>query len=224
MNVEVYQKFFNQVINTNRDKIFDDNTENQKQPWYLRNDYIGETGRAYGFDITWKSSYRRLYFWSVYSYNNVSRFDGLKTYQPHFDRRHNVNLLGTYKFLKDESLTTSARWNLGSGFPFTQTQGYYEYLDFNKGTTTDYTTANGQLGVLYAGQNLGRLPYYHRLDVSVTKTFKIKNKKGVSNIMEAIFSCTNMYNRDNIFYFDRVKYKRVNQLPILPSLAVSYTF
>lgn len=223
-NFEVYIKEFTQLTNVNRDKIFDDNTENQKQPWYLRNDYIGETGRAYGFDLTYKASYDRLYFWGVYSYNNVSRYDGLKTYQPHFDRRHNVNILGTYKFLRDESLTVSARWNLGSGFPFTQTQGYYEYIDFKNGATTDYTNANGQLGVIYAGQNLGRLPYYHRLDVSATKVFKVKQSNGTTRNIEAIFSCTNVYNRANIFYFDRVKYKRVDQLPILPSLAVSYSF
>ncbi len=223
-NFEVYIKEFTQLTNINRDKIFDDNNENQKQPWYLRNDYIGETGRAYGFDITYKASYDKLYFWGVYSYNNVSRYDGLINYQPHFDRRHNVNLLGTYKLLKDESLELSARWNLGSGFPFTQTQGYYEYLDFNKGATTDYTKANGVLGIQYAGLNQGRLPYYHRLDASATKTFKIKRTDGKVRIMEAIFSCTNLYNRANIFYFDRVNYKRVDQLPILPSLAVSYSF
>ncbi|MFM9945036.1 MAG: TonB-dependent receptor [Bacteroidia bacterium] len=224
INFEIYIKEFTQLTNINRDKIFDDNVENQKHPWYLRNDYIGETGRAYGFDITYKASYDKLYFWGVYSYNNVSRYDGLITYQPHFDRRHNINVLGTYKFLKDESLSVSARWNMGSGFPFTQTQGYYEYIDFKDGATTDYTSANGQLGIRYAGLNQGRLPYYHRLDVSATKTIKVKQSNGTTNIMEAIFSCTNVYNRANIFYFDRVKYKRVNQLPILPSLAVSYSF
>jgi len=224
LNFEVYIKEFTQLTNVNRDKIFDDNDENQKQPWYLRKDYIGETGRAYGFDITYKSSYDRLYFWTVYSYNNVTRDDGLKTYQPHFDRRHNINLLGTYTFLKDKSLEVSARWNFGSGFPFTQTQGFYEHLPFKNGTTTDYTTTNGDLGVLYAAQNQGRLPYYHRMDLSVTKLFKIKQSNGTSRNIEAIFSCTNVYNRANIFYFDRVKYKRVNQLPVLPSLAVSYSF
>ena len=30
--------------------------------------------------------------------------------------------------------------------------------------------------------------------------------------------------RDNIFYFDRVRYSRVNQLPILPSLSATFHF
>ena len=103
-NFEVYIKEFTQLTNINRDKIFDDNVENLKQPWFLKNDYIGETGRAYGFDVTYKSSYDRIYFWFVYSYNNVSRDNGLITYQPHFDRRHNINLLGTVKVLKNKTL------------------------------------------------------------------------------------------------------------------------
>jgi hypothetical protein len=190
----------------------------------LRNDYIGETGRAYGFDITYKSTYEKLYIWGVYSYNNVSRYDGIKKYQPHFDRRHNINLLATYKALKNGTLDLSARWNFGSGFPFTQTQGFYESLPFKDGALTDITKTNGELGVIYAGQNLGRLPYYHRFDISATKTIKVKQNNGNKNTMQIIFSCTNVYNRKNIFYFDRIKHIRVNQLPILPSLAVSYAF
>ncbi|NUM31162.1 MAG: carboxypeptidase-like regulatory domain-containing protein [Bacteroidetes bacterium] len=224
INLEFYIKEFTQLTNINRDKIFDDTPENQKHPWYLRKDYIGETGRAFGYDITYKASYSRLYFWSVYSYNNVSRYDGIDKYQPHFDRRHNLNLLGTYKFLKDKTLDLSVRWNFGSGFPFTQTQGYYEYLPFDDGASTDYIRANGELGILYAGQNLGRLPYYHRLDISSTKTFKIKMKNGKENTFEAIFSCINVYNRKNVFYFNRIKNERVNQLPIMPSLALNYSF
>lgn len=224
INIEVYIKEFTQLTNINRDKIFDDTPENQKYPWFVRNDYIGEIGRAWGYDIIYKSSYKKIYFWGVYSYNNVSRYDGIQKYQPHFDRRHNLNLLGTYKFLKDKSLDINLRWNFGSGFPFTQTQGYYEYLSFNDGATTDYLTDNGDLGIIYAGQNLGRLPYYHRLDFSASKTFKIKIKNGKENNIEATFSCINVYNRKNVFYYNRIKNERVNQLPVMPSIAVNYTF
>jgi hypothetical protein len=37
-------------------------------------------------------------------------------------------------------------------------------------------------------------------------------------------SVINVYNRDNVFYFDRVRYARVNQLPILPSVGVNLSF
>jgi hypothetical protein len=36
---------------------------------------------------------------------------------------------------------------------------------------------------------------------------------------------TNAYDRQNIFYFDRVTLRaQVNQLPLLPSVGISYTF
>jgi hypothetical protein len=39
--------------------------------------------------------------------------------------------------------------------------------------------------------------------------------------MEIVASATNVYDRPNIFYFDRVRYARVNQLPVLPSLSMT---
>ena len=58
---------------------------------------------------------------------------------------------------------------MGSGFPFTQTQGFYENIPFSDGINTDYTSENGELEIVYAELNKGRLPYYHRLDLSISK-------------------------------------------------------
>ncbi|MBI1306088.1 MAG: TonB-dependent receptor plug domain-containing protein [Bacteroidetes bacterium] len=225
VNIETYVKDFTQISNINRDKIYDDNLQYADKPEYLRKDYVVETGLAYGYDVTVKSQGKRLYVWLVYSYNNVSRYDGIRHYQPHFDRRHNVNIVTSMVMGKDKSWEANLRWNFGSGFPFTLTQGFYENLSFNQGASLDYTTANGDFTVMYDDINRGRLPYYHRLDFSLKKTVILtevdhKPKKK----MEFIFSATNVYNRDNIFYFNRVSYQRVNQLPILPSLSASYSF
>ncbi|MBR9861111.1 TonB-dependent receptor [bacterium] len=234
VNIEGYAKDFTQVTNINRDKIFDNNRANSDRPDALKQDYIIETGLAYGYDVTLKYETTKLYVWMVYSYNNVSRYDGIRTYQPHFDRRHNINIVTSYDFGAEKSWSANARWNFGSGFPFTLTQGFYELLSFADGATTDYTTDNGELGILYAELNTGRLPYYHRFDVSLKKTFKWEKQKGeeteeaeattISRKIEIIGSITNVYNRANIFYFNRVEYTRVNQLPILPSLSLSYSF
>jgi hypothetical protein len=229
LNVEAYIKDFTQIANINRDKIYDDNRENQSKPEQLRKDFIVETGVAKGFDVTFKHTGKQLYLWLVYSYNIVNRFDGVRHYQPHFDRRHNINVVTSYGFGKKEEKEyvweTNLRWNFGSGFPFTLTQGFYENIDFAGGTNTDYTADNGNLGINYAQLNTGRLPYYHRLDLSIKRTINMYDKKTKAlKKIEVIGSCTNVYNRENIFYFDRVSYKRVNQLPILPSLAVSYSF
>jgi hypothetical protein len=226
INVEGYIKEFTQITNVNRDKIFDNTRENQAiRPYYLYENYIVENGEAYGFDVTYKLENKQWYLWNVYSFNIVNRYDGRREYQPHFDRRHNINIVGSYDFGKDLVWNANVRWNFGSGFPFTLTQSFYERLDFNGGASTDYTTTNGELGILYDDLNKGRLPYYHRLDASVRRRINFKQKAQISNRKaEIIASVTNVYNRQNIFYFDRINYKRENQLPLLPSLSVSYSF
>jgi len=210
VNIEGYYKDFTQLINLNRSKVF------PGEP-----DYQAEEGEAYGVDFLVNYQKDKLFLWAVYSLGFVNRNNGDQVYPPHFDRRHNINLLGSYEFGKKRDLEFSVRWNIGSGFPFTQTQGFYELLDFADGINTDYTTENGDLGIVFDSKiNGGRLPFYHRLDVSVKKNFSISE-----NIdLQILGSVTNVYNRDNIFYFDRINYERVDQLPILPSLGVSLSF
>jgi len=220
LNVETYIKDNVQLTNINRNKLYDDTGENQDKPEYLRKDFIIETGKAYGIDFLLKYDYRRIYFWGTYSLGWVTRYDGVIKYPPHFDRRHNVNIVGSYTFGKDLSWEFSARWNLGSGFPFTQTQGFYEKIPFYDGINTDYTRVNGELGIVYGPLNQGRLPYYHRLDVNVKKLIPT----GGDTELEITFGITNVYDRNNIFYFDRIRYERVDQLPIMPSLGLNWTF
>lgn len=209
-NVEPYIKYFNQLIEINRNKL------TVSDP-----DFATENGKAYGIDFLVKYDYKRLYVWVGYSLGWITRYNGEQTYPPHYDRRNNVNFVSSYAFGSDESWEVSVRWNFGSGFPFTQTAGFYESIDFLDGIGTDYTNTNGTLGIIYDDKlNGGRLPTYHRLDLSTKKKFEFMN----GNKMEATFSVTNVYDRENIFYFDRVRYERVNQLPILPSLALSYNF
>jgi hypothetical protein len=207
--IEGYIKDFTQLTNINRNMTSNADDE-----------FIIETGVAKGVDALLKFKSKKLYIWAVYSIGVITRNDGKKTYNPHFDRRHNMNFVTSYKFGKNDSWKADMRWNLGSGFPFTQTQGFYENLTFSEGINTDYTSTNGELGIEYAELNEGRLPYYHRLDASISKSIKLnKNSE-----LDMTLSVTNAYNRENIFYFNRVKYERVNQLPLMPSFGASITF
>ncbi len=220
VNMEVYLKEFNQLTNVNRDKLFEDVAANADEPEILKSDYIVEEGTAKGFDMTIKYDYKRMYFWVVYSLGYVTRRDEVREYVPHFDRRHNVNLVGSYTFGKKLNWQFDARWNMGSGFPFTQTQGFYEYLNFTGGLNVDPSQDNGSLGIVYGDLNDGRLPYYHRLDISLKKSFAV----GKNSDLEVTGSVINVYNRANIFYVDRVTNERVDQLPILPAIGVNLTF
>ena len=112
----------------------------------MKKDFLIETGQAHGIDFLLKYDYRRLYVWAAYSLAYVTRFDGLETFAPIYDRRNNVNLVAAYTFGKNLNWEVNSRWNYGSGFPFTLTQAFYEILPFTNGIDTNYTTANGQLG------------------------------------------------------------------------------
>ncbi len=210
LNLEPYYKKFTQLIQVNRNKLIATDPN-----------YSTETGDAYGVDLSLKYDYKGLYVWLTYSYAHVNRDDGIQVYPTIFDRRHNINTLISYTFGSQKQWETSLRWNLGSGFPFTQTAGFYQNELFQEGLETDVLTSNGDLGIIYSeDRNGGRLPYYHRLDLSIKRIFTFNKYTK----LEAIFGITNAYNRENIFFVDRVTNSRVDQLPILPSLGLVFSF
>jgi len=227
LNIEGYYMNFSQLLNVNRNKQYNEGTQPNGTPDYLVSDVIVENGYATGFDATLKFEYKvknhNFYIWMVYSFLKTERTDELMTYTPHFARQHNVNMLGAYNWGKNRDWEVSVRWNLGSGFPFTQTQGFYEFLDFGQGINTDYTTANGTLGLEYAGANSGQLPWYHRLDINLKKIFTFKNKKDQQvGRLELNVGGSNLYNRKNIFYLDRVTFQKIYQLPIIYNVGATF--
>ncbi len=220
LNVEGYYKRFDQLTNINRNKIYEDNDANITEPDELKKDYILEEGDAYGVDFTLNYAHKGLSLWVVYSHGYVNRDDGKIQYRTHFDRRNNVNLMGSYTFGKDDSWEAGIRWNYGSGFPFTPVKGFYEMQILNDNINPEIQSDNGQIETIYGDLNSFLLSDYHRLDVSIKKTFNFKKKGRLT----ASFTITNVYNRKNIFYVDTFDFEKVYQLPILPSLGLTYKF
>lgn len=225
LNVEGYLKDFKQLTNLNRNKLYDESTAPDGTPDQLKKDFIIEKGKAYGADIALKFENKRLYVWTVYSLGYVNKEyeeanGALTTYRPHYDRRHNVNVIVSYQAGDRKQWEFSTRWNFGSGFPFTQVQGYYEYIPFTGGVNTDYTTENGQLGIIYGDLNKGQLPTYHRLDADIKRRFFFSEKTE----LEVNLGVSNIYNRDNVFYVDRITNEVVSQLPIMPNFGFILSF
>ncbi len=219
-NIEAYIKDFTQLENINRNKIYEDNSQNANKPDSLVKDFIIETGVAKGIDFTLKYDRKNFYLWFVYSLTYVNRDNGNQVYSPSFDRRHNINIVGSYKFGRKKEWLVSARWNLGSPFPFTQSQSYYEVLQLPNGIGSNVNSNNGNVGVYYADLNKGRLSYFHRLDISIQKVFHF----GKNSSLEVTAGASNVYDRQNIFYVSRLTGDRVYQLPIIPTLGVNFIF
>lgn len=230
LNLEPWYKNFNQNIELSRVKV------NVQDP-----DFTAGSGVAYGVDLSARYNQKRVYLWGVVSYqqinyktlvldgnkitNNGNQLTGVTEVQEYpapFDRRININLLASYTAGKKRDWELSARFNYGSPFPFTQTQGFYEKLNVQQnGIQTNYLSQNGQIGVLYANDiNGGRLSHYHRLDISAKKRFEFTEYVN----LETTLSLTNVYNRNNIFYIQRLNNQRVFQLPLFPSLNATLNF
>jgi hypothetical protein len=233
--IEGWYKNFSQITTINRFKIF------PADP-----DFTVETGVAYGGDVSLKYDRKGMFLYANYGLAFITRDNGMQEYPASFDRRHTANTVASYSKgnVYDKQINRAkedgqkglpfkakfesskwefgGRWSLGSGFPFTQTQGFFEKLNFdNNGSQTNIGQQNGNLGILYsANLNQGRLPYFHRLDVSIKRRWQLKNRF----LVETNISVYNTYNRDNIFYIDRVRYTRVNQLPLIPSVGIQITY
>ncbi|GCD77853.1 TonB-dependent receptor [Thermaurantimonas aggregans] len=223
LTIEGYLKDFAINYNLNRNKIYEEGTPGQ--PEELSKDFIIETGLASGIDFLLKYEEKRHYLWLAYSLARITRFDGQIEYFPVFDRRHNLNLVYTYTAGKNKEWEFNARYNFGTGFPFTPTQGNFVQLNFTNQfnqpfANYNFIKENGVVGYYYGELNSARLPNYHRFDISLKRTFKVAEYQR----LDISAGATNLLNRNNIFYFDRLRARRVDQLPILPTVSVSYTF
>ena len=134
---------------------------------------------------------------------------------PKYDIRHSASFNLTYNMGDDWQ--SSVSWFFNTGLPFTQILGYYDklYLGdlYNLGSLYGNYTPYTILG----DRNLGRLPTYHRLDLNLSKKFSF-----FFGDITLSFNLLNVYNRKNIFYFDRKTGKQVNMLPILPTATIKY--
>lgn len=176
-------------------------------------DFVIGKGESYGLEFQSRFMQQPLNFSASYSlayaFNEVY---GVR-YAPRYDSRHTVNLSCEYDF--GSGWTASVMWTYSSGLPFTQIAGYYDRL-----TIDDLHAGNNFLDsynpfILLSEKNLGRLPDYHRLDLSLSKKFQIGKLKLYFDI-----SALNVYNRKNLFYFRRDTGERVDMLPFLPTATV----
>ncbi|MFT5144250.1 MAG: hypothetical protein ACI84D_002883, partial [Thalassolituus oleivorans] len=135
---------------------------------------------------------------------------GGQTYTPAHDRRHYAQ--GVLAVSKGEvSLTVQGQY--GSGLPFTPSAGFDEWYLFTP--DVDVGTDAGIDRILYAERNSARQPTYARVDVFIQR--RIEKGRYVATLRAGAI---NVLNRDNLFYFDLFTFRRVDQLPVVPSVGI----
>ena len=173
--------------------------------------YINGKGEAYGFEFQLEKKEGKFIGSLNYTLSwNFRQFDELnfgEQYPFIYDRRHSFSILGAYSI--NQKYKISSNFVFSTGTPFTMPEAFIKEDDFSF----------GYYG--YEGINNYRLPNYHRLDLSFTRTGKTKKNKGVQFDVN-IF---NVYARKNpvyIFYnqTDGKVYSK-SMFSIIPSVSFS---
>ncbi len=182
------------------------------------------SGRVYGMDVRLEVDRSWFYGYIGYGYANtlykaeqtyIPELTGTERFPPPHDRRHNVDVVTSATW---SSVTAGARWQFGSGRPFTRVLGYDDWIMMQG--LVDVVDFGGLYRVIYGPRYRDRLPTFHRLDVSLAWTFSFS--ENTSATIKA--SVINAYNRRNLFYFDLFEFRRVDQLPVFPSLSMKVDF
>jgi hypothetical protein len=147
-------------------------------------------------------------------------------YPPIFDRRYEIDFVLRFPAIK--GWTGGVRWNLGSGLPYTRPVGSYILYDYrieDGRRGIDERPDSATLAVVLGNRNAERYPTYHRLDLSLRKTF-MKRWGTLTPHVDIL----NVYNRRNVlFYF--YEYNKtppvrsgISMFPFLPTVGVEMTF
>ena len=172
---------------------------------------------SYGADARVEVQRGPLYVYTAYAYA-MTEYTSLRgpflvrggspfdAYHPAHDRRHQIQ---TAVQLTLGEVEIGGRWQFGTGLPYTRPYGFDVVVPpFG---LPEVTTSPGFPRVVFEQPFNGRLPAYHRLDLSAGTALAVGKAD-----LDVRVGAVNTYNRDNVFYYDVFRGRRVNQLPLVP--------
>ncbi|HQI39934.1 MAG: hypothetical protein B6D44_01625 [Ignavibacteriales bacterium UTCHB2] len=187
-----------------------DNTPilNDKKYFDFDPDLIEGSQESYGWEFSYDLTETNFNLSATYSLSwAYKEIDGY-IYYPKYDTRHAGNLMFSYNPGAGWNFTSI--WSVYSGLPFTEIISYYDKYNVTNPFEIIPGSSNYIPYLILADKNLGRLPSYHRLDLSLSKKISI-----ASSLITISIDAINVYNRKNIFYYERDTGRRVNMLPFL---------
>ncbi|MCW9705407.1 TonB-dependent receptor [Fodinibius salsisoli] len=181
-------------------------------------------GMSYGSDIrleyagnSWNAFLGYGYSHTEYetSQGHFDEWFGSSTqqYHPTHDRRHQ---LSSQLNVDLRSFTVGLSWQFGSGLPYTRPLGFDDLLRF-KEKLPNVKEEYGTPRVIMNKPYNGRMPPFHRLDISLERSFRFANSQ-----LTVKGGAMNTYNRTNLFYYDVYDHEQFNQLPIAPYLSLKF--
>ncbi|MCK6605334.1 MAG: TonB-dependent receptor [Ignavibacteriaceae bacterium] len=201
-SAEGYYKWIDNLIDINELKF------TSRDP-----DFISVSGKAYGVDVVLDVRYPDFYFKTSYSLAYTYKQKDGVDYFPKYDSRHSVNVLFGFQFLG--GFQFNAVWQLTSGYPYTPIAGFFDKLQIDDFWRQTYIQSPWVGAYLFGAKNSYRLPVYHRLDMGLSRKFEIGPLKITADV-----SVINVYDRKNIFYYEKDTGEIVYMLPFLPSASL----
>ncbi|HSJ66690.1 MAG TPA: TonB-dependent receptor [Anditalea sp.] len=183
-SLEVYYKDFNNLVE------FKDGATlllNQN----LEQELITGEGHAYGAEFFVKKRYGKLTGWISYGYSRTLRkvaseheeetINRGNYFPSNWDQPHDLSIVSTYQLTRRLSL--SGNFNYRTGRPITLPTSVY--------------TINDNVVIDYSERNQGRIPDYHRLDLSMT--YDGNQRKSSTYKSSVTLAFYNVYARRNPF-------------------------
>jgi hypothetical protein len=201
-------------------------------------DLLSGDGRSYGLDLFLRRRAGRLTGWTSLSFLQARRtipdplaagFQDLPpdvTFAPIFDRTVDLDLVLQYEL--PGRWDVGARWNFGSPIPYTRPVSQYyafRYSPLQAQFEPDLGGGRSSLYVALGGRNAERYPPYHRLDVTVRRTFRPR-----WGTITPYLQVLNLYNRRNVLWYfynyERVPATRsgVSMFPVVPAIGMEFSF
>ena len=182
-------------------------------------------GEVFGVDLRMELRRRNFYAFLNYGYSST-RYDAMQeslpvwfgtdrlSFRPPHDRRHQLNLILSGSV---SGFDMSARWNIGSGLPYTRVRGFDGFILMDG--VVDVEGIEGFPRVIYDRPYEGVLPVYHRLDATIERQMSL----GAADLTVQV-GAINVYNRANLFALDIFTLQRTDQLPFVPTVGIEIEF
>ncbi|RDV14738.1 TonB-dependent receptor [Pontibacter diazotrophicus] len=185
----------------------------------LEYEFVSGSGESYGVELFMRKNYGDLQGWVGYTLSKTTRqfpeLNNSREFPARFDRRHDLSLVGSYKY--------NNRWTFGGSFIFGTGQA----------TTLPLRRyyLEGTINYQYGDRNSFRMQPTHRLDLSAT--LEGKDRERIKS--NWTFSIYNVYGRRNpfLYYVDnegslsnqnlKLQAKKVSIIPFpLPSVTWNF--
>ena len=198
-------------------------------------------GNAYGFDVYLSkaatSPESRLAGWLSYTWSRGTRDVYAREYAFDYDRRHSLNVVGSYRLTPKWTLALTAR--MASGFPYTPPLGVRVAAVQDPGDPERLIPETDDEGrLVYEADlgdthnlNTGRLPFYARFDVRASW-----RPGGDTGNFQLYFEVINALNRDNAIRLEprlehdptsdvpRIVETPTEGFPLLPTFGIRWRF